>query len=461
MPRIVPQEGPQTAFLTSEANIAIFGGAAGSGKSWSLLLEAMRWPSKRAGFDSVMFRRNTTDIRRPGGLWSESMKLYPRAKVPGLPVPHILSWRWRDAGSVKLAHLEYDHTVLDWHGSQIGCLAFDELTTFSKHQFFYMLSRNRSTSGIRPYVRASCNADAGSWVADLIAWWIDQDTGYPIPERSGVLRYFVRGANDSLEWFDSKRAAMAATGQPRETIKSLTFIAAKLADNPALMRNDPGYLGNLMMLPAVERERLLNGNWKIRPTAGSYFPRTAIATIAVLPTDVKHWVRRWDLAATPATDRNPSPSATASVLMGRRENGRFIIAHGINVRRAAHDVRAIIKNIAAQDKENHTGLTVVVPQDPGQAGKDQAASMITFLAGYRVKAVRETGSKQTRAEPLAAQWQAGNVDILAGPWNEAYLAEMDGFPEAPHDDYVDVSSGAFLECVSGASNYDRWKALAS
>lgn len=67
---------------------------------------------------------------------------------------------------------------------------------------------------------------------------------------------------------------MAATGIPYEAVKSLTFISEKLADNPTLMEKDPAYLGNLMTLLAVERERLLNGNWKVRLSAGLYFNRS-------------------------------------------------------------------------------------------------------------------------------------------------------------------------------------------
>ena len=65
-----------------------------------------------------------------------------------------------------------------------------------------MLSRNRTTCGIRPYVRATCNPDADSWVADFISWWIDQETGYPIPERSGLVRYMCV-LNDTIYFADT------------------------------------------------------------------------------------------------------------------------------------------------------------------------------------------------------------------------------------------------------------------
>ena len=84
-------------------------------------------------------------------------------------------------------------------------IGFDELTHFTAHQFFYMVSRNRSTCGVRPYIRATCNPYADSWVADFLAWWIDQETGLPIPERAGVLRYYIRVA-EKIEWAGSPAA---------------------------------------------------------------------------------------------------------------------------------------------------------------------------------------------------------------------------------------------------------------
>ena len=448
--KIMPQAGPQTAFLSCDADIAIFGGSAGSGKSWSLLLEAMRYPCNVPGFDTVMFRRSTVDLRRPGGLWSETMKLFPHAK--GIPISHRLEWVWPGKGSVKLSHLEYDQTCLEWHGSQIGCIAFDELTTFTKYQFFYLMSRNRSTTPIRPYIRASCNADAGSWVAELIAWWWDASTGYPIPERSGVVRYFVRSADDTLTWFDTKAEAMAATGQSAETIKSLTFIGAKLADNPALMRNDPGYLGNLMLLPQVERERLLQGNWRIRPSAGLYFRRAWVRVIDIAPQNVA-WSRGWDLAATPETAEN-DPDWTCSVKMARLVDGTYLVMHATFLRGTPAEVERQVLNLSSQDGP---ACMVGLPQDPGQAGKAQIAQYTRLLAGFPMDSSPETGDKITRFSPFSAQAEAGNVLVLRGEWNERWFQVLEGFPELPHDDEVDATSRAFS--LVAASSLQEWMRL--
>ena len=125
---------------------------------------------------------------------------------------------------------------------------FDELTHFSEAQFFYMLSRNRSTCGVKPYVRATCNPDTDSWVADFIEWWINQETGYAIPERLGVLRYFYR-IEGELIWGESieelTEKCTGVEGFSPDLCKSVTFIASSVYDNEALLRIDPGYLANL------------------------------------------------------------------------------------------------------------------------------------------------------------------------------------------------------------------------
>jgi hypothetical protein len=221
-------------------------------------------------FGGVIFRRTSVQIRNEGGLWDESRKIYPLAG--GDPKEHDLWWRFPSGASVSFAHLQHEDTVLDWHGSQIPFLGFDELTHFTSKQFWYMISRNRSMCGVRPYVRATCNPDCDSWVADLIAWWINQDTGYPITERAGVIRWFVR-VGDEIHWGDNPAELLNwkdTEGNPIPP-KSITFIPSKLTDNQALMRADPGYIANLMSLPLVERERLLGGNWKIKWQGQSLF----------------------------------------------------------------------------------------------------------------------------------------------------------------------------------------------
>lgn len=305
---IRPQPGPQEVFLSSSADIAIYGGAAGGGKSWALLLEALRH-IEVPDFAAVFFRRTTVQVRNPGGLWDESVKIY--ASLGAKPRKDVLEWTFPTGAKVKFAHLEHDTTVTEWQGSQIPLIAFDELTHFSEAQFFYLLSRNRSMCGVRPYVRATCNPDADSWVAKLIAWWIDQATGLPIASRAGKLRWFVR-INDEMVWANSRERLTEL--YPQATPKSLTFIPAKLSDNRKLMATDPGYLANLQALGKAERARLLDGNWKIRQEGGVFrrddfqiWPKgTPLPRFAYV-------VQSYDTAFTEDTANDPTASSTWGV----------------------------------------------------------------------------------------------------------------------------------------------------
>jgi predicted phage terminase large subunit-like protein len=443
MAEIRPQKGPQERFLASSADIAIMGGAAGCGKSVALLMEPLRHVGNQH-FGGVIFRRTSPQITNEGALWDEAGKLYPllgaEARVGDL------EYRFPAGASVGFRHLQHEATVYDWQGAQVPFIGFDELTHFSKKQFFYMLSRNRSTCGIRPYVRASCNPDADSWIAGFIGWWIDQDTGLAIQDRAGVLRYFIR-INDALLWGDSPEELRAKYGSDVQP-KSVTFVPGKLSDNPALMAADPGYLANLMALGAVERARLLDGNWKIRPAAGLYFKRHWCQIVDAVPAAVR-FVRYWDLAATEKTEAN-DPDWTEGILLGRDPATKlYYVADWVRLRASPLKVEEAIKNTASADG---VSVAIGIPQDPAQAGKSQAEYLIRQLSGYNVRARIERGEKHVRFSPFSAQCEAGNVKVLRAPWNNALFENLEAFPEGVHDDTADACSGAFGMHQSGDSS---------
>jgi len=442
-----PQPGPQEMFLATKADICIYGGAAGGGKTYGLLLDALRHKN-RPGFGEVIFRKNSIQIYNEGGLLDESLRMYSGIKGAELKHSPRPQWTFNGKGKVSFAHIDGDDDLKKFQGSQMAAIGFDELTHFTESQFFYMLSRNRTTCGIKPYVRATCNPDADSWVAKFIEWWIDPDTGYPIKERSGKIRWMIR-RNETLYWADTIEELWERfelkTQEEKQEPKSVTFIMSTLYDNQILMKQDPSYISNLKALSVVERERLLYGNWKIKPAAGLYFKRSQIGQmLTMIPNDVVRWVRAWDLAAT-AEGEGGEPAYTAGVLMGKRKNGRYIVADVINVRQTAADVRKTIKFTAMSDIAKYKRVKIRLPQDPGQAGKDQAQSYIKYLAGFDVTAIPESGSKEVRAEPMAAQWQAGNFDVLIADWNEAYFNQLESFPMSKFKDMVDAGSSAFSQ----------------
>lgn len=380
-------------------------------------------------------------------MWDEAEKLYPELQATPRVAPD-LSWTFPSGSAVSFGHLEHEKSVLNWQGAQIPLICFDELTHFTAKQFWYLLSRNRSMCGVRPYVRATCNPDADSWVAEFISWWIDPATGFAIPERAGVLRWMVR-IGDKIVWADSPQELSSHTAPDEHGVqrpippKSVTFIPAKLTDNKALMAADPGYIANLMALATVERERLLGGNWKIRPAAGLLFQRGWCPVVDAIPAGAR-WMRGWDLGATEKTESN-DPDWTAGTKLGKLPDGRFIIAHHVRDRKSPMGVETLIKNTASADGKE---VSISLPQDPGQAGKSQVASLTKMLAGYTVRSSPESGDKVTRFSPFSAQAEAGNVLVLRGPWNEAWFTSLEGFPDAAHDDDADSTSRAFNALLS-------------
>lgn len=451
MTEIRPQPGPQTEFLSSSADIAIYGGAAGGGKSFALLLEPTRHVHI-GDFGAVIFRRTLADVKKQGSLLDTSYGVY--GPIGARPRLDTLTWSFPGGAKIAFGHLEHESTVLDWQGAQVPLICFDELTHFSRSQFFYMLSRNRSLCGVRPYVRATTNPDADSWVAEFIAWWINPDTGTAIPERAGVIRWFVR-VGDILVWADSE-AELRARHEGCEP-KSVTFIPARLEDNAILVAADPGYRANLLALPLVERERLLGGNWKIRPAPGLYFQRRWCPVVDAVPAGAQ-FVRGWDLAATPKTPAN-DPDWTAGNKIGRLPDGRFIVVHHVRMRGTPMEVERLLVNTASQDGRD---VKIALPQDPAQAGKAQAAHLMKVLVGYRAKFAPASGDKITRFGAFSAQAEAGNVLVLRGPWNEDWFAALESFsPDAAHDDDADATSEAFNELIGKRSLVISDQALAT
>ena len=445
--RISPHPGKQMMFLSSAADIVIYGGGAGSGKSWGLLMEALRYVTRNAAFCPVIFRRTITQIKNPGGLWDQGLRLYPAAGA--IAVSTEREFRWRGYGKVKFGHLEHEQSKLDWQGSEIPYIGFDELTHFTASQFWYMLSRNRSVSGIKGYVRATTNPDADSWVADLIEWWIDPVSGLAIEERCGVIRWFAR-IEETLYWADDPETLKAQ--HPGCQPKSLTFISADLDDNPSLAIGDPGYRANLMALQRVERERLLGGNWRIRASSGNFFQTGWVEIVDAIPAGCT-WCRGWDFGSTEADGTN-DPDWTSGTLIGRLPDRRFIIADHVFMRGSPHKVRNLVLNTAKRDGHR---VIISLPRDPGQAGKWQTSDLTLALAGYQVKESPESGEKTTRFGPFSAQAEAGNVMVLRNPvWNDRLFGQLELFPEGRHDDDADSTSRAFNELVGvpGRMNID-------
>ena len=452
---IRPQPGPQTKAIESPADIVIYGGAAGGGKSWALIYLASRH-AHVPGYGAQIFRRDSTQLVGPESLWEESQRLYPMRG--GRSRENKLEWRFRTEDQqrdaiIQFSHMQHEKDRLKHQGKGYAFLGFDELTHFLEGQFWYLQSRNRTTSGVRTRTFCTTNPDPDSWVRRFIDWWIGED-GFPIPERDGVVRFFGR-AGDDLVWGGSAAEVAKKTGLAVEHVRSATFIHSSLEDNKILTAKDPSYLSTLLSLPRVERERLRGGNWNVKPTAGDYFRADWFPVVEQAPVDTQKIVRAWDLAATPVSSSNPDPDWTVGVRMSRHSSGMIFIEHVSRLRAGPFGVERAYSAIAGQDGVK---VSPCFWQDPGQSGKSQIAHIRAKLLGYKVETEVARKDKVTYAMPASSAAEAGNITLVAGKWLQPYLSALEGFPDVGHDDDIDATSLGFLKLVS--SNIDRLRRLA-
>lgn len=275
-----PQPGPQTDFLGADADIVIYGGAAGGGKSFGLLLDCAKFVGT-AGYTCVVFRRNSKQIMSAGGLWEKASALYSTIGGRSRLTDH--TWRFASGAVIQFAHLEHEDSKSSWDGAELAYIGFDELQHLSETQFFYLLSRNRSTCGVRPRIRGTCNPHPG-WLRRFLAPWVDKS--FAKPAQSGEVRYFVR-IDGQLVWVDED-----FRDDDGMAPKSMTFIRSTVFDNEILLRVDPGYLSSLKALHAAEMRRLLYGDWDVLD--GAFFAEWNESEHTIVPPyaqkqQPRHW----------------------------------------------------------------------------------------------------------------------------------------------------------------------------
>jgi predicted phage terminase large subunit-like protein len=148
------------------------------------------------------------------------------------------------------------------------------------------------------------------------------------------------------------------------------------------------------------------------------------------------WVRYWDKAGT----QGGKGARSAGVKMARTPSGEYIITHIVKGRWSAGEREKIIRETTEID-----GIEVYqwVEQEPGSGGKESAENTVKNLEGFVCKIERVTGDKETRAQPMSAQTEIGNVKLLKGDWNQEFVDEARVFPNGRYKDQIDAAGGAF------------------
>ncbi|MHA1483501.1 MAG: phage terminase large subunit, partial [Candidatus Heimdallarchaeaceae archaeon] len=260
------QDGPQKAFSKNDADVCVYGGAAGGGKTFATLLLIYIHAHNDPLYRAVVFRRTMPMILNPGSLWDTAKRLW-------LPIDSRIRFMERDkeirfpnGAIIKFAQMEKTSAYLDWQGAELTGVFFEEATHFEEEQVEYLFSRMRSDSKRDSYMKMTCNPDASSFLRTWLVegGFVHDETGFAIPEMSGKKKYFVR-REGKMVWGNSPEELAEFLNDPEivedNEALSFTFICSKLSDNPLMVENNPRYKASLKGLSPAKRQALLEGNW--------------------------------------------------------------------------------------------------------------------------------------------------------------------------------------------------------
>lgn len=405
----------QVELLLAPEREVFFGGSVGGGKSSGLLMAALQYANV-PGYSAIIFRRTYSDLVQPGALIPRSHEWLDDTDAHWNEIEK--QWTFPSGATVNFAYMKTEADRFRYKSAEYTRQLWEELTTFTEMQYTYIQSRSRRRTGMTIPIQtfSASNPDGPG------AEWVGERFVSPDPE----------------------------TGEPRldRVPPGRRFIPAGLDDNPFLDTEE--YDEQLALLDPITRQQLRFGRWGLSQKGGQ-FDRSTVNVVDSAPAGLQ-LARGWDIAATEPT-QGTDPDWTRGVLWGER-NGEYWVVDMVSARANPGEIERLMRNTADLDGE---GVIQGIPQDPGQAGKSQVSHITrNVLNGHTVHASVESGDKLVRARPWLAAAANGNVNIVRGSWNRAWLAECESFPLATHDDIVDANSRAFSIV---ARPQRRWRAV--
>jgi len=400
----------QLAFLLLDTREALYGGAAGGGKSEALLLGATQdvddWPTA-----SLLLRRTYRDLDKPGGLMYRARQWFKgtRAHWDGINY----RWTFPSGATLNFGFIDHEGDELKFQSSEYQYVGFDELTHFPEHQYLYLHSRLRRLEGTPVKLRLRGGTNPGGPGHE----WVRKRFNLP------------HGTHH-----DSGRV----------------FISANLYDNPFLKSEE--YVEGLEQLGDVTRAQLLHGDWTAT-SSGGYFDVSKFRVVGwdeVPQADnIAMVIRYWDFAATEKSELDPDPDYTVGlkVLVTLHGSGDPLLSdfYVLDVERFRCGPGEVESRVKAVAKKDGPRVTQWLEQERGSAGKHFTNHYArNVLPDVNVRPLYATGDKVTKAKIAAARVTEGRVFLVDGPWVADFIAETGVFPLGSHDDQVDALSNAMM-----------------
>jgi hypothetical protein len=231
-----PQTRQQIMMSRSEFE-ALYGGAAGGGKSDYLIAEALR-QVHITHYRAIIFRKTIPELE---DLISRSHELYKSAFPKAKYNENKHAWKFPSGSIIYFGSMQHTKDRIKYQGRHFDFVGFDELTHFAKEEYEYMFSRARSSGpGLRVYIRSTANPGG--------------------PGHPWVKARFISAAKPETT-IVSRMSINTPDGRKIEMTKDRIFIPSSIFDNKALMDNNPEYIASLAMMPEAERNALLYGDW--------------------------------------------------------------------------------------------------------------------------------------------------------------------------------------------------------
>jgi predicted phage terminase large subunit-like protein len=393
------------AFLLCPRREVFFGGAAGPGKTDALLMAALQGV-EQPRYNALLLRRTFRQLNQSNSIMNRARQWLSSTDAV---------WNTTDkrftlpsGATLTFGYLDAEDDVYQYDSSEYQLIGFDELTSFSERQYTYLFSRLRTTTDNRVPLRMRGASNPG---------------------------------NRGHDWVKSR----FLIGQPPEELQrdfpTRFFLPARIVDNPYIRSDE--YIASLANLDSVRRRQLIDGDWNVT-AGGSLFRREWFDVVDDWPREVTSIVRAWDDAAT-----REGGDWSVGVLMALTRSGVAYVIDVVRIQGSPLEVERLKAGTAHNDAQL-TGRRAVtlLQQEPGAAGKSYIAAQLRGpLLGFATYVEQPTGDKYTRALPLSASAQAGNVKLVRGRWNRDFLDELEqAGPDDKlydHDDQWDAASSGF------------------